>query len=124
GASWDVGDANHDGWPDLVTGSSVPGAGGLSVHLGPGGFSLPPTKSLQAPYPIALSWGRAVLVEDVDGDGKNEVVTTEAGFAPPAYSMIALENLDPSQSWKILHTSIPYAGIPEGPLHFADVDEN
>jgi uncharacterized repeat protein (TIGR01451 family) len=68
-----IGDLNGDGKPDVVTDSS---AGGLNVLLGNG------DGTLQAPvhFPPAIMFASpaSIAIADVNGDGKPDVVTSEA----------------------------------------------
>src|SRR5262245_30215635 len=62
-----IADVNGDGTPDVV----IINASGLEVRLGTGGGVLGPPTS----FPTGNSQGRLVVVGDLDGDGKLDVVT-------------------------------------------------
>src|SRR5260370_28921516 len=65
-----VGDLNGDGKPDLIVGS-VTGSGGATVLLGKG------DGTFQAPAVVGIvtAGGSAIVIADVNGDGKLDIVS-------------------------------------------------
>jgi len=70
-------DVTGDGLPDLVVTSSIVDSFFVHVNNGFGGF-WPPTAYVH-PWSAMPVWPAAVEVLDLDGDGRNEVVTASPG---------------------------------------------
>lgn len=80
--SLQLADVTGDGRPDLVATSSRVGSFFVHANNGLGGF-WPPTAYIH-PYSSTAVWPAALQVLDLDGDGRNEVVTASPGIGSEA----------------------------------------
>ncbi len=77
-----VGDVNHDGFPDVLSADQLSGSYTLYTNDGKGGFGSPQGAVTLNPVANANGRDRAFFVQDINGDGKPDVVTIGAGNAP------------------------------------------
>jgi hypothetical protein len=85
-----VADVDDDGRPDLVVQESAPsGNGVVSVMMGNGDGTFRPAMSYGTG---AGGWGTSVAVDDIDGDGKLDIVATDqcAGFDCVNHGLVAV----------------------------------
>ena len=71
-----AGDVNGDGRPDLMAGNNYLGSGQVSVFLGLGGGAFAPAVF----YPTGDS-PRSVVIDDINGDGRPDLVMANGGFS-------------------------------------------
>jgi hypothetical protein len=84
-----AGDANGDGYPDLVMSTAVdPGSGFATDHIsiftgGPAGPSVLPWRRVDTPLGITDHFGLSVAGIDVDQDGLGDIGVSVASYAQP-----------------------------------------
>lgn len=72
-----VADLNGDGEPDLVTANSAAGANSVSVLLNTTVFIEATNTSAFPTTPVAMSPSQAVVADDINGDGKPDIVAVQ-----------------------------------------------
>lgn len=127
GTSMTIADATNDGIADLVTGQpgTLNGEGGtVYVYPGPLGYTLPPAHVLVGPSGVVRPWGVLVGVDDYDGDGLTEVLTSEQLPVPtyPTHNVVKIDGLLAAAATPVLHSGPVQSWAEFSEVAFRDVN--
>lgn len=117
-----LGDLDQDGIADVLIGNFVTPATPLGVLRGDGSGGLLPIELLPAQPSGSFSAGAGLAIADLDGDGRNDIVSTGI------LAMLVLRNIGTGPALQFSATSYPLgtfssaAGLSE--LELADLDAN